>query len=398
MDFDHIIVGSGLTALATALGLPRDARVCVVGSPVQPNVQRYPGTQVPVQNIGRGGLGNYWHGVIPMGESVPTHANTRQAFTQLFDHFYPGNPLAGRLDEKCYFVPYKPIRPQSHWAKAMARLSSGSQLMELNVDTVEQRDGHWHVKLRQDSANLRARHLWLAAGALGTPAILARCEALKPAVRSTVSDHVIISLGQTDRQHCPKSHLPTLKRSRSGTWFHVPEAFQASGFVTMRPAHFDFRTLDTNMAERSVFGLPTSGILGKLMRARSLGLLAESAFNKFGLFAGAARMNVYAQLRVPDALCFNAKAEVLSLQNETILNTIGPARQHLVMPGLVPTQLPDLFSHGIHLHNSVDADIINGLTDETFHIVDASVLPTIGHTHHSFRCMATAHAQARKHQ
>ena len=68
MDFDDIVIGSGLAALGAVLGTDAHRRVLVIGNPALGSFTYYDERQtVPCSYSGAGGLGNDWHGVIPTG-------------------------------------------------------------------------------------------------------------------------------------------------------------------------------------------------------------------------------------------------------------------------------------------------------------------------------------------
>ena len=70
MDSDDIVIGSGLAALGTVLGLlaQPERRIVVLCGPVESSFLYYDDRRtVPCAFLGEGGLGSHWHGVIPTG-------------------------------------------------------------------------------------------------------------------------------------------------------------------------------------------------------------------------------------------------------------------------------------------------------------------------------------------
>lgn len=390
MVFDDIIIGAGLTALATALGLPTRRRVLVLTGGAGHSTQTYDTTSAtPCSHLGLGGLGNFWHGVIPMHTASYLPATARQQLPQLLEHFYPGESAAQRHEQPWLFVPYRPIRPGQHWQRLQVQRGDKLVLEPLAAQQLVRAGDQWQV---QTPAGQRTgKRIWLAAGALGTPSLLERSFVGTQAVRATASDHVILYLGQVERPTEHPDLQPQVHRSRHGVWMQTHADSDSDGLITIKPARFSYRTLDEGIQQRSAFGLPTSGLLSKLLRAGSLGLLAESLYNKLGLFPDASTLSVYAQVRLSDIYQRNPNSGGVTVDTERMAEGIRVARTRLQHPWLRPSQRPELYVRGIHLHDTVRPEHLNspGLT-----VVDASAVTDIGHAHHSFRLMANAYHRA----
>ena len=67
MIYDHIIVGSGLAALGAAMATRPEEHVLVLAGNQEGQFNYYNSARTtPCAFDGFGGLGNAWHGVIPM--------------------------------------------------------------------------------------------------------------------------------------------------------------------------------------------------------------------------------------------------------------------------------------------------------------------------------------------
>src|ERR1700712_2767586 len=102
MYYDDIVIGSGLSALAVTMGLLAlpGRRVAVLCGPVAGSFRYYDErAAVPCAYAGHGGLGSFWHGVIPTSLGRSGDKGQDQAFAELFSHFYPRAKL------------------ESHWGK-----------------------------------------------------------------------------------------------------------------------------------------------------------------------------------------------------------------------------------------------------------------------------------------
>lgn len=395
MVYDDLIIGSGLTALAVAYGLGERNRVCVLAGPTPPQLQWYDQTsQIPCAHNGLGGLGAFWHGVIPFGQPSAFFDTDLKQFEELFRRFYP-QPIESRLGQPWLFVPYRPIRPAQHWKKLyMDR--KGLVIHQMRAERIDRCDGIWTASVGKQQ--YRAHRIWLAAGALGTPALLENSPGLAGAGRSHVSDHAIIYLGQLDRRRHQQVLPPKIERNASGVWMLGSYDGSRNGLISTKPARFSYAKLDYGIEQRSAFGLPTSGLVTKVIRAGSLGLVSESLFNKFGFFPDAKRLSAYAQIRISDAYQMQVGTCALRPDLPTIQKTIQNFRNALDWPELECSEKPELFIRGIHLHNSLDLMLLmkKGMAcDANFTIVDPSVIVDIGPEHHSFKAMVKAYSLAK---
>lgn len=395
MVYDDLIIGSGLTALAVACGLGARNRVCVLTGSNQPELQWYDeSSRIPCANSGFGGLGAFWHGVIPMGQPSAFFDTDRELFEDLFSRFYPES-LESRFGQPWLFVPYGPIRPAQHWKKLCAEREDLA-MIRVKADLIERDQGVWMARVGDE--RYRARRVWLAAGALGTPALLENSPEFAGSARAHVSDHVILYLGQLDRRQHQQVLPPQIERKATGVWMLGAYDAAGIGLITTKPARFSYATLDHGIEQRSAFGLPTSGLMAKLCSAGSLGLISESLFNKLGLFPNADRLSAYAQIRIGDAYQMHLDRPSLTPNVAKIQKDIRDFREALQWPELECSRKPELFIRGIHLHNSVDMTSLKqsgALDDTSLIIADPSGIADIGPEHHSFKAMVKAYSLAK---
>jgi hypothetical protein len=398
LDFDDIVIGSGLSALGTAIGLPPTRRTLVLCGPEPAQTQFYDVTRaVPCAHLGYGGLGNYWHGVIPTGALHSFASHDAADFELLFHRFYPDVEIASRLGKPFLFVPWRAIRPRAAWARLLAERPGRLELVHEPAQQFELAGRG--VQVRTGSECFRARRVWICSGALQTPALLDRSLGQRVS-RATVSDHVLIYVGQVDRADHPHVRPPPVERTRSGLWLDARYNEAGTGLFTMRPARFAYRRLDFGIEQRAAFGLPMSSALAKILRCTSAGLLAEALYNRLGLFANSRVQSVYAQLVVPDAHWLRDDTIApLQPRVEVIQAAIDAVRASPVWPQALLSRRPDMFLPVIHLHHSVDGGLLaaaglNGL-DSAVQVMDASPYEHVGPEHHSFGLMAAAFAKAR---
>lgn len=394
MVFDDIIIGSGLSALAVAMGLPTGRSILVFGGPEVGILLNYPQTNsVPCQYLGYGGLGNYWHGVIPCIREDISNNERWQDFRSLFAEFYPVAARYLTNTAPALFIPRSPIRPKAHWERLLK--SRKLTMIPAVVSRVELAGAGAAVEA--GGQRYEARRVWCCAGALETPRLLTRSFG---AALSTghVSDHVIISLGLA---RSDARIIPQLRRGLEGYFMKPVDSPDRDLLLTARPARFGFASLDGGIERRAVFGLPTKSILRRLMKAPDPGLVSEALFNKLGLFPNAMRYNLYAQLWVRDAYTLKVSAAEITVRPEIIRQATDRVRDIVrkLLPQLEPSLRPELYIPGIHLHRTIDLEAAQasgiGSTTSPVQLADASILDNIGGAHHSFGMMVSAWKVAR---
>jgi hypothetical protein len=391
--YDDIVIGSGLSALGTVMGLGQGRRILVLAGPKTGQCAHYQRDRtVPCAYLGLGGLGKYWHGVIPMALASNFGAASTEEFAQLFARFYPHTSLRGHLHQPKLFVPWRPIRPGSELAR-LQRRSKGT--LAIRTRTVAR--FRWHeagvTVDTTDGSNYRADRLWIAAGSIHTPALLDRSLGRRVS-RGYVSDHAFCYVGLLSGQPPPK-----IIRTRDGVFFPAHYDAEGKSLYTLRPARFEFRELDFGIELRAAFGMPTGSAVAKIMRRMSSGLFAEALFNRLGVFSKAEYYSVYAQTDVPDAYAISDGNLPLAAQTERILRVAAESRERVPFNGVRHSRRRDLYIPGIHLHHSVAPEALEACgidqPQSPVKIMDASAVPEIGPEHHSFKLMLRAYARAR---
>lgn len=390
-EFDDIVIGSGLAALGTVLGLGDKRRVLVLGGAAEGAFSHYDArAAVPCAYSGLGGLGGYWHGVIPMAQQHDIAGADPLTFETLLRRFYPRADIARHVGQAALFVPWRPIRPAQELTLLTQQRPQTLTVRAAMVERIEAGPGP--VRVRSTAGEHRARRVWVAAGAMHTPGLLAR--SFGPALqRSHVADHVLCYVGQVDGVAAPRTHI-----TRDGVYFPASVDAGQTALYTIRPARFSFRQLDHGIEQRAAFGLPTGNAVAKIMRSMSPGLLAEAFYNRFGIFTRAPRYSIYAQTPVDRAYALGEGATPLSPDMARIQAAGESARQRQPFAGATLSRRPDLYIPGIHLHHSVDLTAmaqagINRPGDPV-QVVDASALSRIGPGHHSFRMLCAAYQRA----
>lgn len=389
MIYDHIIVGSGLAALGAALATRPEEHLLVLAGNQNGQYNYYNATRTtPCSFDGLGGLGNAWHGVIPMNLLGAFPIKQIDAYASFLDKLYPGN-IRNHLGSDSLFVPWAPIRPMRHW-KLMANSRDNNFNWITSTAKSIRPKGELTEVHTTDGLNLKARRVWIAAGATQTPFLLERSFGSGIA-RSHISDHALCYVGLVSDHRAPK-----VTRHKQGVMFEAFYNEHRDTLYTRRPARFAYRKLDFGIEQRAVFGMPTGTAITKIAKRLSPGLLAEAFYNKIGLFPQANLYSIYAQKAVEDAYVLQDSSQPLSPILENIQTATHLARHQAPFSTLTASKRNDLYIPGIHLHNSIHTDALHSLginqPGSSINVVDASVVNDIGPEHHSFKVMFGAYA------
>jgi hypothetical protein len=391
MHVDDLIIGSGLAGLGVMLGLAQSRRSVGVLVDERSVIRHYPETQTPAQHLGHGGLGEYWHGVIPLNLRYRPKHFDEAAWENLLDRFYPDAPLRTR---KGLFVPKAPIRAADQFDMLLAR--QDATRVDGHAIGIAANANSTVVTL-EDGRTIEAGRCWLAAGAIGTAKLL-MASGLIARIPRAVSDHVIGYAGHVQRSAETKFYFEDFARISGGTV--MPSRFDESGnfLFTLRPARFDFAARDSGIAKRAVFGQPARRAVVGVARSLSPGLVSEALFNKFGLFRSSRQYSVYFQSAIKVALMLDVDGQLTRPKGFGVEPTVERGIRQCPFPNLDPTRLTDLFIPGIHLHGTISAEeerqFDDGSPNAAIQLVDAATLRAIGPEHHSFAMMARAFAMA----
>lgn len=391
MRFDDVIIGSGLSALAVASVLaPAGRKILVIGRSRRGAFAHYPGSTMPASYSGFGGLGNFWHGVIPLGLHVLPENVSPESFYQALDEWFPDNDLRKFVGQDYLFVPKRPLRPKRLWPQLTNVVFLKDEATRLSIRGSS-------ISVETLLGSVSAGRAWLAAGALETPTLLQNSRILADKER-TVSDHVIGYVGQISEGPDSRELSGEIRRLRQGVLFPCRYDPAILALYTIRPAMFDFAPLDRGFEKRAVFGLPVSKAAAAIARRMSPGLMTEALFNKTGRSLNAAQYSVYLQTLVSDA--YTLSRGRLDVGNPSAFQeSLRAARAIPPFMALRPSQRPDLYLPGIHLHGSIlpaEVDQVEREGKCRIHIADASRLRAIGPEHHSFKLMVAAREQAKR--
>ena len=395
MSYDHIIIGSGLAALGAAMAVrPVERLLILAGSPDGQFSYYDDRRSVPCSFSGPGGMGNAWHGVIPLSVTGQLAVDDVAGFADFLNKFYPGS-IGSQLGQDRLFVPWAPIRPLAHWKRLSRELQDTITWVSTIAERIEPH-GDLAVVHTADGLSFKGRRIWIAAGAASTPFLLERSFGSGIA-RNFISDHALCYVGLVDDGVAPR-----VSRHRQGVVFEAFYNDRRDTLYTRRPARFAYRELDFGIEQRAVFGMPTGTVIAKIAKRMSPGLLAEAFYNKAGLFPQTDLYSVYAQRVVEDAYALTDGPLPLTVLQDNIQTTTRLAREQAPFRALTPSRRNDLYIPGIHLHNSIRHGMLQTLglnqTGSVVNVVDSSAVRDIGPEHHSFRVMFRAYSAVRSSQ
>ena len=316
-------------------------------------------------------------------------------FIEFFSQFYPHTDIAQRIGKPWLFVPHRAIRPDKYWRRL---LQERDRLQIRTIPATLLEDQIDRIQVIAGGESYTCKFAWLVAGALHTPSLLATSFGA-PLARQTADDHAIIYLGLIDQGRTCQYAIQQPHRDQGGMWLPLRYSGTPEALLTTRPARFDFKTLDSGIKRRTLFGLPTGNAVARLLTAPSPGLVAEAFFNKFGLFPLSRFQSAYAQFPVTDAYGFSSATAELTPRNDAIVAAARALRSSLAIDGLIPSRQMELFIPGIHLHNTVNQQASKAVNVDVpgsrILIADASTLTNIGPDHHSFKMMLSGFLRAR---
>lgn len=397
MEFDEIIIGSGLSATGLLLGMSDRKRILMIGGHKNNRVHSYNSTvPTPCLNEGIGGLGNFWHGVIPLKLDT-LEKSYLEDFMTLFNIFYPKFKIQKHLLSNKLFVPYTPIRPLKFIKKELKKRRGQLIFKEEFVNLLKIENST--VIVHTDKSQFRSKRVWICAGALSTPEILSKTFN-DQFYNQFAKDHFIVYVGNIKNESLPDSNFTAPNYNKSGILFNgLFDSEQSNSLLTIKPAKFAFKTLDYGIQQRMIFGLATKKLLSKLFSRFSPGLFFEALYNKTGLFHKSDLFNIYAQVLIDDAYFLNSNCQRLTKNEKGIQQRLHAFHDQLEFKGLNKTLLRDNYLPGIHLHNTISDTKIKEYNldspNSPIQIVDPSMSNNIGCEHHSFNTMVRAFSKAK---
>ena len=371
MLVDHCVIGGGLSALGAILGFSdRGVQNFCLIEDERDKLEHYFPFQI-LRYLGLGGTSRFWHGVIPTRLDQPD----RQ---KLFERFFDHDPSVWKSDN--LFIPKSPIRS----AQKLKSVLSNNKRVSGVVKQISLLNDIFEVTL-ESGERLLARKVWCAAGVIGTLGILHRSGWCPGSV--LVGDHIcgFSSLISARRASALVKRSVCVSHGLHG--YSVPCRYSLDNktLFTLRPARLEMRDPIRQQRGGPKFAIGRAQMIWDLIKSRSLGRLSEAVALKTGVGFLAPMYAVHFQHEYLACHRCNVVDEKLHsiYDPKDVTSRVNVVSTELEL-GFVPEQT---FYYGTHLFGAQGVpDLPQGL-----HVVDSTLMPSIGGGHHSFSQLVRAY-------
>lgn len=367
MLYDHIVIGSGITALGILRALeskniaPRDVRIICDDRNTRAN---YPGSKQLLQEFALGGNGKYWHGVVPLFD-VPGSES------EFFDFMESIFKVSLSTNESI-FVPRR-VQPLVTNQSFNIWLDSCVKGHAKSIDY----DGE-NFSISLGDKVLRSRRLYIAAGTYGANTLL-RNSFFRKFCLSDCSDHICGTLGLITRNGLHELLERNFRSDFNNAGYTIPVKNTEYGLLTFRPAYFEMRGLNSAHLLGPTYSHRKTEMLKKLLSKRSFGKIAEAAALKTGLFYRSQFYSVHFQRNCRSALNFDENNSISI--SETVINDVIELFANNQLDLSMKFEPNHYF--GTHLHGSISNNI-NDIAPDRLIVFGPATSNGIGNLHHTF--------------
>jgi hypothetical protein len=238
-----------------------------------------------VEYSGNGGNSNYWHSVISI---FLKNKNIELSRSFFFNLFYKKS--CDLLKKGYSFIPIKPLRP----LKNIFKIIDKTKIFDDELIYVERglQNGD-NLVIHTKRNTFYTQNVFLCTGSISSLDLLFKSNLITDD-KVVLSEHLVGYFGQIILNK--KSNLDRTIFKFNGHFkrFHnILLNPNRSMFVTLRPALFGFKSLETASTFRDFFGRGSSSIFINLIKKFNLALILEAMYNKFGLkFFNSKRYNI----------------------------------------------------------------------------------------------------------
>lgn len=391
IHFDILIIGSGPVALSCLYALPSNLKIAVVTDGL---TEKYTldslGDKAFINSFG-GGL-DHWHGVISPELFLELEPNGLDFFKSYFERIYPiKRDHLNQINKKSIFIPNSKICTE-HFKEEFNKKKNITLFVD-KITSVKEKDNL--VFAFSNTQTYSAKKIIIAAGAVGTAKLIK--QSLLGEVNSYIGNH-LNAYSQYNIQI--NSDERVTKKTKLGHFkkVHTGNVKNQKYMTYVRPALLDFKNPKKLIKFKTIYSRSVQQIYSTILKSSSPGLLVEALYNRFGFWMAPNNANRYFQIESNNIYYMNENFDIF-------VDKKNMNEQVKLLKKMEP--FSDLESDsvvsGIHYYNTIkECDSSVGSLFETknldrkFLIADASILKSIGGSHHTFSIMALAANSLRK--
>lgn len=353
--YSSILLGSGAINNYIEDGIDYD--ICIDGIiDLDNNYYNQPSKPIISSSLSLG-LSHYWHGLIPLS-SYNFFGVEKNFFITRFNNFY--NLYDYNFDQNHIFVPRfkNPLRIKN--------------IVKDHIISIGFNNGHFTVN--GFYRKYRTKKIYLGLGAYTSSKII---NTLLGVNSNVGKDQLCGFLGNIKTSSLLNYISPNNILCREGHLIPFYLQKDHNYILMFRPASFDFLSIDKTFHCRTSFNSGTTEIVKRLSKLKSLGLMNEALYNKFGISFKSNFYNIYFQSGKSVNVLMEKYFQLDTDQSNLIASNIFNEVSH-IMPEINFAKIN--YSPALHLHST----IVHPNTIDNLFITDSSIINNIGPFHHTF--------------
>ncbi len=378
--YDVVIIGGGATAYGALSGLGRNIRVAILthAGVAADFVTDSESDKVCVHKFG-GGLDD-WHGVSSFDLFKKYFPDDIEFIKTYFcEQYSEKTDVANSLELNGLYIPNKKINV-SKFVNLITERNCDVIVDDVKNLTIE----CGGVAISCANTFVIADKVIICAGAIGTAKLLQSSGLAKK--NNDIGNHLngYCALNQK------RNPYESVRMTANGHIKFV-EKGQINGksfLIYSRPSVFDLKNPQKLSKYKTTYSRQAVDIYGKIIKSKSLGLIVEALYNRYGYWFGNSNSNRYFQIET--------EGLYQHVDNSIILNKKKFNELLALLRGL--PQFVDIAENlsvsGIHFYNTLTRGDMVGTTydknewTKPILIGDSSAMKSIGAAHHTFALMA----------
>lgn len=352
----QMVIGSGMSALGVLEAFSEKNELknsfVIHAKSTKINFSEISSPLNPIESLANGGNSNLWHSVI---SKFLDDKDSNQTFEKFFNKYFPESTTED-FQINSSFIPYFPLRPLKK-IKLFKNYLQG--LIDDHIFLIEKQKSGLIIAHGKKSSYTTDK-LFLCTGSISTLQLLSNSKFIDKETSSTLSEHLVGYFGQFSGSLESQKTI----RTKNGhfKYFHEIKLNQRKIFVTLRPANFSFRNLETANDYRNFFGRGTRSILLSLISKFNLALITEALYNKLGIELNfSKKYNIVGHIESKNTVeinCFPFKNPIIHYKEKKIVFSYKEKeiiKKYLQSIGVTKQILINTKTHvspGIHFLNS----------------------------------------------